>query len=378
MQTPPQEYLKFFPILLFWLAMSLACLSHAEGIRVSFINPDKPGNPFWDQVNAVMKAAASDLGMQLQIHYAEENRYHATRLTQSLLESSDRPDYLVFMFQHGAGLEMLRMAEHAKVPSLIINTDIPFRFKAEVGAPRQHFKYWIGHLHPDDQAAGKLLITTLALQAAALFKDEKQFSIIGLSGSHDSSAAQRRNLGLHAIVEINSQLGLNQLVFSQWRADLAGQQAIGLMARYPHTRIIWAASDHMALGAAEELQLAGYKPGKELLIGGIDWTPAGLQAIRQGLMSATVGGHFIEGAWAMLLLHDYHHGKDFADFKLEFLSPMQVITPENMHLLEPLLQSGDWREFDFGGLSRVKAGAQGYDFTLDNLLTKKKNAPPIN
>lgn len=343
-------------------------LSHAASASVVFINPDRPGNPFWDQVNTVMQAAADDLDLELQILFAEENRYQAIRLLEGLITLGKQPDYLVFMFQQGAGVKLLRLAEQAQIRSIMINTDIPSALLSKTGAPRQHFKHWLGHLYPDDQLAGQLLMDSLAEQARQMLPQQAPLGVVALSGSHDSSAAQKRNQGLQASLNKQPDLTLNQLVFSQWRADLAGQQAARLLARYPQSQIVWAASDHMALAAAQTLQLEGIEPGKDILLGGIDWTPAGLKAMRQGQLHASVGGHFAEGAWALVLIHDYHHGHDFADLGLEFLTPMAVMTPANQALLEPILRTGNWQQFNFRQLLRGQHSERRYAFSLQAIL----------
>ncbi|MCJ8170092.1 ABC transporter substrate-binding protein [Atopomonas sediminilitoris] len=351
-------------------------LSHAGSVKVAFINPDRPGNPFWDQVNTVMQAAADDLDLELQIVFAEEDRYQSIHLLKELITSGNKPDYLVFMFQHGAGLKLLRLAEQEQIRSIMINTDIPSEWQDKVGAPRQHFKHWLGHLHPDDQLAGQLLMDTLAEQAASALPAKPQRGVVALSGSHDSSAAQKRNQGLQESLQNQPNLTLNQLVFSQWRADLASQQAARLLTRYPQSQILWAASDQMALAAAHELQLDGIQPGKDILLGGIDWTPAGIKAMREGLLHASVGGHFAEGAWALVLIHDYHHGHDFADLGLEFLTPMAVMTPANQDLFEPTLSTGNWQPFHFRQLLRSHHPKRRYEFSLQAILATAAASAP--
>ena len=39
--------------------------------------------------------------------------------------------------------------------------------------------------------------------------------------------------------------------------------------------------------------------------------------MRTGELSALAGGHFMAGAWALVMLYDYAHGVDFASEGLE-------------------------------------------------------------
>ena len=45
-------------------------------------------------------------------------------------------------------------------------------------------------------------------------------------------------------------------------------------------------------------------------------------ALRSGRLAALAGGHFMSGAWVLVMLYDYHHGHDFADESLQLVRPM--------------------------------------------------------
>jgi hypothetical protein len=47
-----------------------------------------------------------------------------------------------------------------------------------------------------------------------------------------------------------------------------------------------------------------------------------MQALRAGKLSALAGGHFICGAWALVLIHDHSRGRDFASEGLEYSRTM--------------------------------------------------------
>lgn len=76
--------------------------------------------------------------------------------------------------------------------------------------------------------------------------------------------------------------------------------------------IVWAANDPMALGAVEAARLSGAIPGSNFFVGGINWDEPALAAIKDGVLSVSVGGHFMTGGWELVMLYDYHHGRDFS------------------------------------------------------------------
>ena len=86
----------------------------------------------------------------------------------------------------------------------------------------------------------------------------------------------------------------------------------------------------MALGAMDAAIARGRKPGKDIFIGGLNWSAEALERVQDGKMVASIGGHFMQGGWAMVLIHDYHMGRDFADLGVEFTAPMTVIDQSNV------------------------------------------------
>jgi hypothetical protein len=57
-------------------------------------------------------------------------------------------------------------------------------------------------------------------------------------------------------------------------------------------------------------------------------SPEVLQARVQGRISSLAGGHFTAGAFALVMLYDYHHGKDFRQQGLELREPLFVLLDE--------------------------------------------------
>jgi hypothetical protein len=56
----------------------------------------------------------------------------------------------------------------------------------------------------------------------------------------------------------------------------------------------------------------GRQPGKDIYLAALNNSDEVLQARIDGKISVLVGGHFTLGGWAMVMLHDYHAGLDFA------------------------------------------------------------------
>ena len=315
-----------------------------------------------------MLAAAEDLDVTLKTYYAAGNRYQSYELAKQAIHEQEKPDFLLYIYQHGSGSAILEYAEQHAVKSFIFNTSISPDVAERIQQPRQKFRHWIGHMYPNDRAAGRLLGEALLEQERAQRAPESKDTIplIAISGNQESAAGPQRSEGLQNLIAETEDAILHRLVYAQWQPQLAAKQARILLESYPDTRIIWSASDAMALGIIKELRRIRW-PRPWPLVGGIDWTTAGIDAVVNGEMAATVGGHFMEGGWALLLLHDYYYGFDFEEFVTVKALPMHVIDRNNAEAYRALL-SQDFGHIDFRRFSRrYQENWQAYPFMSRSL-----------
>ncbi len=335
---------------LFWSLLLNAAYA-GDRPSVVFLEPDD--SRFWALVSGFMHAVADDLELELEVVTDHErHRLSYLRLAEQVLARPSRPDYLVFMCKENVTARMLTLAHAAGVKVFTINTDIPAGAREEVGLPREHLDSWVGHLAPDNITAGRTLAQLLAQRASGLSTSENAGppSMIGLSGTRDSSAAKDRDLGLMQEVDRN-RAKLSQLVHADWNKDEAGAKSTVLLQRYPQTTAIWSASDGMALGAIEAAKRLGRTPGTDLFVGGVDWEPRALEAIRQGDLEVSLGRHFMGGGLLLMLLNDYHRGHDFALDTPVLSYQLEPATRANIARVERILDPLNWQRVDFNRFS---------------------------
>jgi hypothetical protein len=119
------------------------------------------------------------------------------------------------------------------------------------------------------------------------------------------------------------------------------------------------------LSASKQL---GYKPGENVFIGGIDWSKDALEAIQRRELTASVGGHFFEGAWALVLLHDYINGRDFADIDgVTMKTNMQLVDKTNVSYWQSFIDKKRWDNMDF----------RSFSLATNRKLDKYGNPPAI-
>ena len=349
MRSYPARLLISFLLL---LAVPLANASARPS--VVFLSPDD--SRFWQLVAGFMEAVAEDLEVDLEVQYdRESHRFSYLRMAKDVLAREEKPDYLLFMCKEHVTESMLRLADGAGVKTFTFNTDVPDAARASIGMPRSVLSGWLGHLSPDNIAAGRSLVTLLGKQAEQLgLASGPSIPMVALSGTLDSSATKDRNGGLLAAA-IQQRSELMQLVYANWSGTLAREKTEVLLKRYPNTVSIWSASDGMALGAIEAARNAGRTPGKDLLVGGVDWEPEALESIRQGELLVSLGRHFMGGGLALLLLHDYHHGQDFGDMSPDYVFryKLEPATRENVERVQRIMDSKNWSAIDFRRFSRI-------------------------
>ncbi|MBB5203101.1 hypothetical protein HNQ51_000394 [Inhella inkyongensis] len=126
----------------------------------------------------------------------------------------------------------------------------------------------------------------------------------------------------------------------------------------------------MTFGAMEAAQAQGLVAGRDLLFSGINTSAEAMQAVVDGRLAALSGGHFLCGAWALVLLHDHHRGLDFMSEGLELQRPMFMLfdAPQARRFLQRF-GDGQALALDFRPYSKaLNPGLKRYPFQLEGLL----------
>lgn len=355
------------------LAVTVTSANAADRtIHVAFFNPQNADDPFWLPVEKFMRAAANDLDMELTTYVAGHSRERMIEQVREAVSGPTKPDFIVFKNFKSNAPEILKIAEAHGVKSFVFNAGLTADERAVHGAPREQYAQWIGSMFPDDRLAGYTLATSLIERARALglSRGDGKISMMGLTGTLSDSPAIERTLGLERALEESPDVVFHQLVPAHWNHDQAVTKTMGLLGRYADASVLWAANDPMALGAIDGALLAGRTPGRDFIVGGVDWNSPALEAVKNGTMHITIGGHFMEGGWVMVLLHDYAHGRDFAnDGGTSRFSEMASLTQNNIDKYIEKFANEDWDRVDFSRFSKVKNPAlKSYDFSLKRIL----------
>lgn len=350
-------------------ALSLASpVLWAAGFSVVFINPGRTEEPFWRSVTRFMQPAAQQLNIDLEVLYAERDHLKMVDLAKQVSERRKKPDYLMIVNEKQTGGELLKLADKAGIKTLLVFSKFEEAQAAEFGQPRQKFRHWLGSLTPDAAEAGRLTADELVRQALQLrtVADDGKVHVALIGGDKATPTGTQRLQGAINAFSAHPSVVLEQVVHGNWDRARAKEQAAALLLRYPNLNAFWAASDLMAYGAMEAAEEAGRSPGVDVLFSAINNSPAVMQARMQGRISALAGGHFTAGAWGLLMLYDYHHGKDFRQEGLELRPPLFLLFDEE-RAQRFLTRFGDedFSTIDFRQFSKhLRSRPRRYQFSL--------------
>jgi len=353
--------------LLLILCLSVSSQAVASNaISVLFVNPSIEGEPFWAKVQAVMEVAAKQNNVKLEVIYGEGNRYIQLAELKKYLQYRATPDYVVLLNYPGGAEQSMSLLEKFNVKFITLEQTITGEERAAILGPQAHFKFWLGEIYHDNYTAGFMLAKALLEKATAKAITPHVVAING----HYGTESDARSDGLKAYLKTQG-LSLNQTVYAGWSKSEAMDKTKKLIKRYPDTNIIWSASDLMALGSFTAVKENNDRP---YLIGGFDWLIDNLHLIKQKKLTASVGGHYMMGGWALTTLVDYHNGHPFwqNNTKIEF--ELGVITQDNILQYDYLIDIDDWSFLNFKQLSLFHTKQANYVFDVSQLRKDKSQS----
>ena len=359
-----------------WMLLFPAC---GWSLSVAFINPGKSNEAYWLTVTQAMQAAAFKLGIALEVTYLERDHAKAVDVARDIAArpSKRRPDYVLLGNEGGFGPACLRILDAAGIPVLMVFNGISDLSQRKLsGAPREKYKLWIGTLEPGAEDAGYLTAKALIEKgrSAAWATKGESLHLVALSGDKLTPSSFLRAQGMRRAVVEAGDVVLDQEVFSGFNRERAAEQMQWLLQRYPQTRLVWAGNDLMAFGAMDAAKSHNLLPGRDMLFSGINTSAEALEGLRSGDLSALAGGHFMLGAWALVMVYDHHHGRDFAQTEgVETVQPMfSLFSPEQAARFSQLYGEGRFDAIDFKRFSKFhNPQLKRYNFEFQQLLGRK-------
>ena len=348
--------------------------AQAKRPKVTFINPGFADKGFWKAVTDTMTAAAEQLGFELEVRSADRQWPKMVREAEQVIGLADKPDFLILVNEHQQGARLLELADKAGIPTLMLLNSLTQEQRDSYGAPRKELKNWLGSLTPNNEIAGYEMAQSL-VHAIEARKNSNSASIalLTLAGDNTTPASLFRLQGLDRALDEYPVLKEQRRISVNWSADEAYKRTQLWLKSGQPLSAIWAANDPIALGALNAIREAGLKPGIDVAVSGLNWSPEAIEHVRNGEMTLTHGGHFLAGAWIMVMLYDYVKGHDFASTSTEVNFPMTAINQTNAPSYLEHFGDQQWSSIDFKAFSLSHSSPQSsqqseYQFTLTKLL----------
>ncbi len=344
------------------LVFTLLCFSPlyaGEQLSVLFVNPSVKTDLFWQKVSKVLHAAAQQHDVNLSSIYGGGNRHIQLAELKHYLQYQTKPDYAILMNYPGGASQSMALLEQHKVKFVTLEETIVGTERDQVGLPQQRYKHWLGEVFHDNFEAGAQLGKVL-LSSAIIEQETPHF--VAINGHYGSESDTRSN-GLLDFLD-RQNIALKQIVYANWSKQEAAVKVRRLLQRYPDTNVIWCASDLMAQGA---LEVVSGRTDKAYFIGGIDWLDENLALIEQQKLTASVGGHFMMGAWALVSLVDHHNGNPYWQNHHAIEFKLGVITQHNIASFNWLRNIKDWSTVPFKAFLLQNTNQTEYMFDFDTL-----------
>ncbi len=328
-------------------------IQDTDKFTILYAEPPTNTTPFWKKVLKLNKVVAKQLKINLvAIKPSDiEHNDNSHLMIEDFLKNNKVDGFITGFFSSNEK-QLLEILKKYQTPFISINSPLTKEQYQLLGKPREKFPHWLTHISPDDFAAGSRLASILASR----IKLGNQAKILALSGDKYGTASLNRTLGLSkSHLRGSANFELVQNIYTDWSKTTSKKLTIKALNKLSKNHsiinkvnLIWAASDHIALGSIEAMESLNLVPGKDILVGGIDWSNDGIKLIESGKMEVSLGGHFIEGALALILLHDYLNGLDFSKQAEPIINTLMIaLSQRNMSQIKPKLQEEYWQSIDF-------------------------------
>lgn len=337
-------------------------------VRVLFINPAPPEDAHWSIVTDMMQAAADDLNVDLEVQHAFHSGAYTLKYASLAAQSDVKPDYIIFRNVDEIAIQVFQATHHAGIYTITIDAPLHQSELEKIGGPRQRVSSWLGQIVPNAAAASEQLVGLLT-QELSRRNFRGVIEVVAMSGPEQDVGSLVRLHGLNQGLEGIGNARLLHAFPGGWDTRVADREAYKAFRYAAESPIWWVADDNMTLGVLNVLRNTHRNIGQDTFIGAFHWTEPMMRAILENKVHYVAGGHFVQGAAALILAHDHARGRDFADLGLNFTMQLSFLYRQNVSQIGRIMISRAWDRIDFRRFSRVtNPGLTTYDFNSGSYL----------
>jgi simple sugar transport system substrate-binding protein len=196
---------------------------------------------------------------------------------------------------------VLEEAAKAKIPVIMIDRDVQ---EAD-----RHLRMTI--MGSDFVKEGEKAGTWLADYLKKIGKDDgkKQINIVELQGTTGSAPAIDRKTGFANIMKDHANWKISRSQTGNFTTSEGKAVMEAFLKADKKIDVLYAHNDGMALGAEQAIKEAGLKPGKDIVVIGVDGVKGAFEAIVAGEQNVTVECSPLLGPQAVQAVRDLRDGK---------------------------------------------------------------------
>lgn len=337
------------------LVASVAPAAAADRPTIGVVVPTLDAQ-FWNNYVDFMKTGAKQLGVDLVVLNADNK---PDQMVKSLEDLVARPvDGIVFTPYWATAARGLTLAKEASIP--VILTDSYPDFEPQT-ARFPNYKAFVG---PSDEDAGRQMGETLIAAMAPGADGKKVIGVV--NGTAGTSVAIDRRKGLADALKKHPEVVVAGEVDGNFVRDQSQTVFESLYQGHPDIKGVWAANGGTATGVMTALKGASKQPGKDVLVVAMDLNPDNVQAVKSGDLLFDIGGHWLQGGFALVMMYDQIKGKPVAKDQDNIKLKLLPLTKDEVSKFEAEFPGGV-PPYDFKAHSKVytpDASAVSFELTF--------------
>lgn len=310
-------------------------------LKIGMIVPTL-GAQFWANSVDFAKKGADELGFELVVFNADNKADQINKLIEDAIASGI--DGLIFVPYWSAGRKAVLDTEAAGIPLITIDCFI------DDIEPQDAFPNYIAFIGPNDEDAGYRMAKALFAATPAADDGKKYVGVI--QGTPGTTVAINREKGFDKALAEEADIVVVGRVNGNFVRDESQSAMEDLYQAHPEIKGVWAANGGTATGVMIALKNAGKMPGKDVIVVAMDLNPENVEAVEAGELLFDIGGHWLQGGFASIMMFDYLNGFPVPEEQKNTVLNLLPLTQDTVEQFKIDFPSGI-PAFDFKEASKV-------------------------
>jgi ABC-type sugar transport system substrate-binding protein len=301
---------------------------------------------FWNNYVNFTKEGAKALGVELIVLNANNKPDSMPKYIEDLV--SRGVDGMIVVPYWASDKIALRSTKAGKIPLIFADT------YSDVSPQDPKYPNYIGFIGPSDADAGYRMAIALF---AAVQPDAAGKKVIGVvDGTPGTSVAIDRAKGLDKALKEHPEVVVAGRVTGNFVRDESQTAFAPVFHAHPEIKGAWCANGGTATGVMTAIQNAGKMPGTDVAVVAMDLNPENVQAVENGKLLFDIGGHWLQGGFALVLMYDHLKGFKIPADKANMKISLLPLTKDKVAEFKKLYPNGV-PSYDFKAHSKAYSGA---------------------